>query len=154
MSLRTRFVASITAIKSTVLGAGRQTMRVAETAIFDMPDGSGAGQANVVYRADISIAASGQQSFDLTSLTNEEGDTFAFESVRALILIVAAAPDTDSAATLTPSGTLGLLASPLKASDCDAVFRRAGVEISSGNKTLTLAATGGTVTGVLTIVGT
>lgn len=163
-TLRTRIVSSVQAIAVKTVGTqapayvGLFSGAFSSPVVYDWPNGTGTGQASKAVGYEVTLAAGGSVSIDLSALEDAFGDAVNFTKVKAFQLSVLS-----GAATLDWSGTFNPY-TPTPAADVDAhdlvigdlvsVIRPAGITISGSNKTVDLDAFGsGTVTVRIIIVG-
>lgn len=163
MSLRTRIVASITAIKSAALGTspGTRSTNIQQTTVVQLASGTGDGQASKEYRKEFTLASNASLELDLSGpVTGDSGEAVTFTAIKAFMLQVGSSSNGDGRLFFEDTfNPLATDASPaitgLAAGDVALAYRINGVTIGAGNKLLTITAAGpGTVTATLTLIGT
>ena len=160
-TLRTRVVASISAVQSSALGTstGTATSRIEQTTAVDMANGTGTGEATASYRSEFTVTVGTPYSIDLQALFDQFGAALAFTKIKGFKVEIGAVSTTGN--TLAITGNFNPLSAASSSAmaglalyDAAVVYRGAGVTVDGSHNTLTFTATGtGTVTATLTLVG-
>ena len=108
MSLTTKLNVIVTAALGAVRGFVTPTANAELSYSASLESGTGTGQANGVHSDRYTIAASGTQVIDLSSITDDLGQAVALAAVK--LIVIRAASGNAADVTVKPNGTGGFIA--------------------------------------------